>query len=97
MSNRWTITTNRAEVCRRAAGRRRYHAQRRFERDCRRALVARMLRSRGRLERGDQARLAQELGVSEATVSRDVAAIFAGTGTTRSLRRLPVAPRGQSV
>jgi hypothetical protein len=61
------------EVCRRAGGRRAYNALRRDLALFRRADVMRLLRKYGH-ERGVQARIAVLLGVSEATISRDVKA-----------------------
>ena len=61
------------EVCRRAGGRRRYNAERQRGAEKRRAEVARLLVKYGRHKRGTRARIARELGVSEATVSRDAA------------------------
>jgi predicted transcriptional regulator len=61
------------EICRRAGGRRRYNAARRKAADKCRSDVARMLCQYGRHKRGVQARIARELGVSEATVSRAAA------------------------
>ncbi len=59
------------EVCHRAGGRRAYNALRRDLAAFRRLDVARMLLKYGH-RRGVQARIARELSVSEATVSRDV-------------------------
>jgi hypothetical protein len=58
---------------RRASGRRRYHAQRRTDRFFRRMLVLDRLRDEG-LRYSDQVRWVRELGVSETTICRDVAA-----------------------
>jgi DeoR/GlpR family transcriptional regulator of sugar metabolism len=60
-------------ICRRAGGRRRYNAQRRFNAEMRQLEVAQLIDRYGLLERGVQKRIADELGVSEATISRDVA------------------------
>jgi hypothetical protein len=69
-------------VCRRAGGRRRYNAGRKFLRNVRRAQVFLRLLSAGLwddppqpLPCGFQAALAQMLGVSPATISRDVRAL----------------------
>jgi hypothetical protein len=75
MGKPWGAPTSWDEVCRRAAGRARYHALRRFQRQERRLLVVELLRRYG-LVHGVQARISRELGVSEATVSRDVAALL---------------------
>jgi DNA-binding NarL/FixJ family response regulator len=58
-----------------AGGRRRYHAQRRREATARRIKVMELMCETG-LGRGFQATIAKELGVSEATVSRDMRVIF---------------------
>lgn len=60
------------QVCKRAGGRRRYNRQRQVAAEQRRAQVRELLARYGRKGRGTQARIARELGVSEATVSRDV-------------------------
>lgn len=66
------------EVCHRAGGRRAYNALRRDLAAFRRLDVARMLLKYG-LRRGVQARIARELSVSEATVSRDIQkALYSG-------------------
>ena len=75
MGKPWGSPTSWDEVCRRAAGRRRYHAIRRLQRDLRRQEVLERLVRYG-LGHGVQARIGRELGVSEATVSRDVKALL---------------------
>lgn len=69
----WSAPVSPDEANRRASGRRRYHAKRRIDRFFRRLKVLDRLRDEG-LRFGAQARWARELGVSEATISRDVAA-----------------------
>jgi hypothetical protein len=69
----WSQPTSFNEVCRRAGGRRAYNALRRDRRLFRRVDVMRLLREYG-YRRGVQARIATVLGVSEATISRDVKA-----------------------
>ena len=69
----WSAPVSPDTAYRRASGRRRYHAQRRTDRFFRRLLVLDRLRDEG-LRYGAQARWARELGVSEATICRDVAA-----------------------
>lgn len=66
------------QVCRRAGGRRKYNALRQMDAQLRRAEVARLLIDEGfhLRHRGAQARVARRLHVSEATISRDVRAIF---------------------
>ncbi len=63
------------EVCRRAGGRRRYNLQRQLEARERRKEVGRLLDLYGNSIRGTQARIARELGVSEATISRDISSL----------------------
>ena len=74
----WSDSTTWETVCRRAAGRRRYNAHPAFKAMLRRAHVARLWRECERL-RGAGATIAGVLGVSEATVSRDLAIIRRGT------------------
>jgi len=61
------------EVCRRAGGRRAYNALRRDQKLFRRLDASHLLLKYGH-SRGVQARIATVLGVSEATISRDVKA-----------------------
>jgi hypothetical protein len=75
MSKNWSAPTTKDEVARRAAGRARYHALRRFQRQLRRQQVIELLGRYG-YDRGVQARISRELGVSEASISRDVAALL---------------------
>src|SRR5262245_62167360 len=70
----WSDLTGWDEVCQRAAGRRHYNSVRRFRAIIRRSKVARLLHVQGGLtERGTQANLARQLGVSRSTVCRDIA------------------------
>ena len=62
-------------ICRRAGGRRHYNSIRQTRAAFRRLQVARLL-CRWGLGYGVQARVARRLGVSEATISRDVAALL---------------------
>ena len=75
MSNNWSAPTSWDEVCRRKAGRDRYNSVRRVQRAERRFRVLKLL-SRYGMDRGVQARIARELGVSRVTISRDVAALL---------------------
>jgi hypothetical protein len=75
---------------RRAAGRRHYNTVRRFRAAWRRCEVARMVLESG-IGRGYQARIARELGVSRATVCRDVAWLHAESRPCPSCGRLRVA------
>lgn len=63
------------QICKRAGGRRRYNHQREIAKDARRKEVERLLDEYGHKTTGVQARIAHELGVSEATVSRDAQSI----------------------
>jgi hypothetical protein len=73
----WSEQTSWDEVCRRAAGRRHYNSVRRFRATYRRCELARLLLVKGGLtDRGTQARLARELGVSRSTICRDVARLL---------------------
>jgi AraC-like DNA-binding protein len=71
----WAQLTSDAEAHARAAGRRHHNATHQARAQLRRAEVARLL---GTLElrHGTQAMIARCLGVSEATISRDVTAVF---------------------
>jgi hypothetical protein len=79
-SDAWGAPTSWEVVCRRSAGRRRYNAGRKFLRNLRRAKIFWRLAGTGALQdarrfRGVQALLARELGVSPATISRDLRAL----------------------
>src|ERR1051325_1862965 len=78
------------EAYRRAGGRRRYHAQRRREAEERRARVAELVMQWGWVQ-GTQARIARELGVSEATISRDMRKIYAGPERNKLLLQRTIA------
>jgi len=69
----WSTPTSSGEAFRRAGGRRAYNALRRDLKLFRRLDVAQLLLKYG-CQWGVQARIARELGVSEAVVSRDVKA-----------------------
>ncbi len=66
------------EVCKRAAGRRRYHAVRRRAAYRRRYQVGRALDMLGWPGYGVGRKLARQFGVSEATISRDIADLESG-------------------
>jgi len=70
---RWSASISPELAYRRTSGRRRYHAKRRTDRFFWRVQVLDRLRDEG-LRYGAQARWARELGVSEATICRDVTA-----------------------
>jgi hypothetical protein len=73
---------------RRAGGRRRYNFQREMAARARRERVCALLAKYGSKIRGVQARIARELGVSEATISRDVRASGHMPDSTRIRMRL---------
>lgn len=87
----WSATTTADEAHRRAGGRRAYNARRRTLAIQRRARVALLLRqfAEAGVFRGAQARVARELGVSAATVSRDAAALLREWLASGGLSRLP--------
>ena len=64
------------EICRRASGRRRYNAHRSFMAEMRRAKLAKLFDRFDPFERGTRKKLAKVLGVSEATISRDLAVML---------------------
>ena len=70
----WRARTSRDTVCRRASGRR-YHAMRTLTRQLRMREVAHLLAAWG-WGYGVQARIARQLGGSEATISRDIAELL---------------------
>jgi len=70
----WSTPTDPDNAARRAGGRRRYHKQRQTARAARRFDLV-LLLARYPFGYGLQALLARELGVSEATISRDMAAL----------------------
>ena len=74
MCKSWRRETDWDTVCRRAAGRRHYNALRQFHAALRRAEVERMWIEAG-CAYGARARIARAIGVSEATISRDIRAI----------------------
>lgn len=71
----WSAATDFETACRRAAGRRRYNATRRVNARLRQLEVLHLLRAYGMVH-GVQARIARELGVSQATISRDMMAVI---------------------
>src|SRR5690242_704828 len=71
----WKERTTNGQAFSRAGGRRRYNARRKFEAATRQVMLLRMCGQgyvRLFLERGIQARMAEEFGVNKATISRDV-------------------------
>jgi hypothetical protein len=71
----WAAPTSWDEVCRRAAGRNHHNSMRRFRADWRRLEVLDWLRRLG-TRRGAQAQIPAQLGVSPATIARDVARLL---------------------
>ena len=88
MSASWNAHTSLDIVRRRAGGRNRYNANRRIRAALRRIHIAESLRYRSVFDRGTQAALARELKVSEATISRDIKAIFGNDTLCRCCGRL---------
>ncbi len=82
MSKVWGMPATWDEVCRRASGRRRYNADRKLQAQMRRLEVASLMQRWGG-GHGVQARIARHLGVSEATISRDVRALLQEGRATR--------------
>lgn len=76
-----------AEIYRRASGRRRYNARRKLAASLRRQRIATLLKSRPWV-RGIQTALAIELGVSQATLSRDVKAVLGDAARCRCCGQL---------
>jgi hypothetical protein len=76
-NNSWTAYTSFDAVCRRAAGRNRYHALRRFQSAQRRGKVVRLLGKYGLGRYGVLSLIARELCVHRSTISRDVAILLA--------------------
>jgi hypothetical protein len=74
----WSEPTSTDEAHARAAARRHYNALRREHAQQRRNQVLQLLGDYGGLHRGVQARIARQLGVSEATISRDLRAVLTG-------------------
>src|SRR5688500_17808012 len=84
MAGNWSAHTSFSEVQRRAGGRSRYNDRRRVAAALRRIQVMELLQSETILTRGTQARLARAVGVSEATLSRDVKALLYSGSICRS-------------
>ncbi len=75
MAGNWSQPTSWAKVCCRAGGRKRYNAERKRRKQDRRMEIICRTAGTDRSTRGLQAVLAQVLGVSKATICRDLAAI----------------------
>lgn len=69
----WSAQTEFETVCKRAAGRRRYNAERRAKARERFKIVLQLTFPPEGRKRGSQARLARALGVHRSTICRDVA------------------------
>jgi hypothetical protein len=78
MSGTWGAAADFRAVCKRAGGRRRYNAERQNQQNWRRNMIIFWTAGLARSTWGLQAALARELGVSRATVCRDMAAIRDG-------------------
>jgi HTH domain len=75
MTAAWSAPTTPDEMARRAGGRKRYNTWRKSMAFYRRCEISRLLTAQGAFRRGYQTKLARQLGVSRATVCRDVAAL----------------------
>jgi hypothetical protein len=75
MTRKWIPKTF-EDACKRAAGRRRYHAQRRRARDKRQLLIMDILMQLDWQHYGAGRMLAQALSVDPATISRDIKCIL---------------------
>jgi hypothetical protein len=64
------------EICRRAGGRRRYNARRKFLAEIRRFQLVKLFEEHDPFEWGSRKKLAEKLGVSESTISRDIARLL---------------------
>jgi hypothetical protein len=64
------------EVCRRTAGRRRYNKRRQLLAELRRYELAKLFAEHDPFEWGSRKKFAEELQVSEATISRDIAKLI---------------------
>jgi hypothetical protein len=80
MPRRWIPKTF-EEACKRASGRRRYHAQRRRVRDDRQLVIMDILRQLNWQHYGTGRILAEALSVDPATISRDIKDILKWRGS----------------
>jgi hypothetical protein len=72
----WSAPVSNAEAARRAGGRKRWNAWRRWMAFYRRCEISRLLFSQGSTKRGFQAKLARTLNVARSTISRDIAKLL---------------------
>ena len=76
----WSAQIDSVTTHRRAGGRRRWNSYRQLKAKLRQhkvlAIMAEMVLPSGKLHRGMQARIARMLGVSQATISRDIIAVL---------------------
>jgi len=79
----WSAPTDWSAVCKRASGRRGYNAHRQFQAVWRRVQVVNFLGQWG-FKHGVQRQIAVALGVSESTISRDLAFLKAQSGPCQS-------------
>jgi hypothetical protein len=91
----WAVPIGDAAAYARAGGRRRYHFTRRARAEVRRGQVAELLDRLG-YRYGAQALIARRLGVSQATVSRDVRALGRAAAAAAA-RRCPACGRALPV
>lgn len=79
----WSAPTDWSAVCKRASGRRSYNRHRQFQAAWRRVQIVNFLRQWG-FKHGVQRQIASALGVSESTISRDLAVLNAQSGPCQS-------------
>jgi hypothetical protein len=72
----WSAPVSDEVAAARAAGRRHYNAVRHLQAELRRGQVLELLMEHGFFSRGIQRRIARHLGVSRATICKDVRAIL---------------------
>ncbi len=88
MSGNWSKPTDWETVCRRASGRRRYNTDRSIVAFKRRRLVEAILARKGH-HRGIGASIAAELGVSAATICRDIKLLAEASAIASGVRWSP--------
>jgi hypothetical protein len=95
-NNEWGAFASWDEVCRRAAGRRHYNSWRQAVRQLRRLQVVRLLARYPLTRRGTVRGIARELGVSPATISRDIQALLTEYGRCPQCGQLPALGVGEN-